>query len=145
MQIGNDIMKKAKKILRLWLDKTIAFLNQHDPELASKITYYRVFKKKLNLKNPIEFNEKLMWLKIYRYSNSALFRSCTDKYCVREYVQNCGLDFLLNDLIGVYNSTNKIDWDNLPNQFVLKCNHGAGYNIICNDFSRFDRQAAIKT
>lgn len=108
------------------------------PITANKIMYRALMKKSLNLKNPATFNEKINWLKLYDYPNNNLVIKCTDKFAVREYVESKGLDYILNDLYGVYNKTEDIDWDKLDEKFVLKCNHGCGYNIICDDKKKLD-------
>ena len=113
-------------------------LSSISPELASKILYKRAFGKKLDLKNPKTFNEKLMWLKLNIYYNNSLITKCADKYKVREYIEECGCSEILNDLIGSWDSVDEIEWNSLPNKFVLKCNHGCGYNIICNNKEKFD-------
>src|SRR5699024_9501577 len=59
-----------------------------------------------------------------------------DKYKVREYVKKKGLAHILNDLIGVWDNFEELDWSSLPKQFALKGNHGQGYNIICEDKSK---------
>lgn len=83
--------------------------------------------------------EKLFWL--HRYWQHPLIVQCADKYRMREYVKECGLDHILVPLLGAYDDANEIDFDGLPNQFVLKCNHGCGYNIICTDKSKLDIDA----
>ena len=85
-----------------------------------------------------------MWLKLFRYNNSGFVAKCTDKYEVRNYVANRGLRDILVNLIGVYNSAQEIDWESLPEKFVLKWNFGSGYNIICEDKSTLDIEEAIK-
>ncbi len=116
----------------------MAIISTFSPITTSKLYYRRKLKKKLNLKNPKTFNEKLMWLKHNEYENNDLIVKCADKYKVREYIKECGCEELLNELIGVYNNANEINFDELPNKFVLKCNHAAGYNIICPDKSKLD-------
>ena len=69
---------------------------------------------------------------------------CADKYAVREYIKEKGYKDTLTPLLGVWDRAEDIDWDKLPEKFVLKCNHGCAYNIICEDKSKFDKQAAIK-
>jgi hypothetical protein len=105
-------------------------------ERAIKKKYYSVHKKELNLKNPILFNEKIQWLKLnYRKKELTL---CADKYAVREYVSNILGDDILNDLYGVYNHVNEIDFNSLPNEFVLKVTHGSGQNLITRNKQTID-------
>lgn len=108
------------------------------PVLANKIMYIVLMNRKMNLKNPQTFNEKINWLKLYDYPNNDLVIKCTDKYAVREYIESKGLSDILNDIYGVYENVSEINWNNLPNEFVLKCNHGCGYNIICGDKNKLN-------
>lgn len=103
------------------------------PTLNSKLMYRRILGESLNLKNPRNFNEKLMWLKLNIYNNNPLITQCADKYQMRDYINKCGYGELLNELIGCWDSVDEIEWEKLPDKFAIKCNHGAGYNIICND------------
>jgi len=96
--------------------------------------------KKLRYKNVQDLNEKLFWLE--RYWRHPLVARCTDKYLVRDYVASCGFGVLLNELYGVYDTPDAIDFDALPDQFVLKCNHGCGYNLFCTDKGSFDTEEA---
>ena len=96
---------------------------------------------KLDLVNPRTFSHKLQWLKLYE--KNPLKTQCADKYRVREYVSDCGYSDILNNLIFVCESTAEIDWDSLPAAFVLKCNHGSGFNIICPDKKMLDREDTI--
>ena len=118
--------------------KLMAIISTFSPTLTSKIYYETKLKKKLDLKKPKTFNEKLMWLKLNEYENNKLITQCADKYRVREYVENCTCGEILNELIGVYDNVEEIDFEKLPDKFVLKCNHAAGYNIICQDKSKLD-------
>ncbi len=107
------------------------------PKLETKINYYISFRKKLNLKNPRTINEKLLWLKLNSYNNNELVTMCADKYKVRDYVKNLKM-VKTAKLYGVYNSAEEINVGELPSSFVIKCNHGCGYNIIVSDKSKFD-------
>lgn len=82
--------------------------------------------KKLNLKNPQTMNEKLSWYKLY-YRDEKM-RTCTDKASVRDYIREKGYGDLLNEVYGVYDKPEDIDWDKLPSQFVLKNTMG-GYSL----------------
>lgn len=91
-----------------------------------------------NLKNPQRYTEKLQWLKL-NYRDS-LMCQCADKVAVRSYVASCGLENILVPLLGVYNSPQEINFDMLPDQFVLKDSLGGGGNevLICADKDSFD-------
>ena len=112
--------------------------------MLSKIYYRIVLHEKLNLKNPKTLNEKMQWLKLYYYPNDSLAIQCADKYQVREYIIQKGLESKLTNLLGVWDNAKDIDWDSLPDKFVLKCTHGCAYNIICKDKNTFDKEAATK-
>lgn len=104
-----------------------------------KIGYRYMYHRKLNLDNPTLLSEKWYWLKIY-YKNHYYdtIRQCYDKYTVREYLKNKGCDKYLTQILGVYDSADDIDFDKLPNQFVLKITQSSGYNIICHDKSNLN-------
>lgn len=89
-----------------------------------KIQYRLKTGRKLNLKNPLRFTEKLQWIKLY--DKNPLMVQCVDKYDVREYVKSKGLEKNLIPCYGVYNSGDEIDWDKLPDQFVMKDTLGGG-------------------
>lgn len=132
-EMKNKLSVKCKKMLA-----------RMSPSLTSKIIYKKVTKKKLNLKEPKLFNEKLMYLKLNDYYKNELISNCADKYKVREYVKSCGCEEILNDLYGVYNEASEINWNELPNKFVLKCNHGCGFNIICDDKEKLNYEESSK-
>ena len=83
-------------------------LSTISPTVASKVIYKKNFNRTLNLDNPQDFNEKLMWLKLNFYRNNPLVTQCADKYKAREYVKQCGYEEILNDLIGVWDSVDQI-------------------------------------
>ena len=100
--------------------------------------YYEQTGKVLNLKNPKTFNEKIQWLKLN--DSTALKTHLADKYLVRDWVkEKIGEDFLI-PLLGVYEKFEDIDFDDLPERFVLKTNHGAGYNYIVKDKSKLNKK-----
>ncbi len=94
-----------------------------------------------NLKHPKYLSEKLQWMKLY--DHDSLYPIAVDKYAVREYVgKKIGNEYLV-PLLGTWDSPEDINWDNLPDQFVLKCTHGSHTNIICTQKSELDVTAAI--
>jgi len=80
---------------------------------------------------PRSFDEKLNWLNLFwRHPLKTL---CGDKYTMRSYVRENSLENVLPTLLGVYEDSTEIDFENLPERFVLKCTHGCGFNIVCKD------------
>lgn len=89
-----------------------------------------------NLEHPRTFNEKMNWIKLN--DKNPKFVEYADKYTVREHIKRVMGEEYLIPIIGVYDSAEDIDYSALPNQFVLKCNNGAGYNVICKDKCSLD-------
>ena len=100
------------------------WLGVHHPILLARIRYYARFKKPLHLKNPQTLNEKILFLSLK--TDTTLWTRCADKYEVRDYVKECGLEDILIPLVGVWEHATDIDFDKLPDEFVLKATHGSG-------------------
>ena len=111
--------------------KILKLLSFIPDKIMVKLQYRIKTGRKLNLKNPQRYTEKLQWYKL-NYRNP-LMTKCADKYTVREYVENKGLGYILNELYGVYDNVNEIDFDKLPNKFVLKTTNDSDTNIFCKD------------
>ena len=109
------------------------------PVLFAKYRFLRVMGRLPNLEIPQIFSEKLLWLMLYW--RHPLKVQCADKYSMRSYVEGHGLGHLLPELLGVYKNGSDIDFDSLPERFVLKCTHGCGYNIICRSKKNLDIEA----
>lgn len=97
--------------------------------------------RKLNLKDPKRFTEKIQWYKLYY--RDPLMIQCSDKYLVRDYVEEKGLKDILVPLYGVYEDPEQIDFSNLPQKFVLKTTNGSHTNILCENKDKLDYQKAI--
>jgi len=102
--------------------------------------YYRRIGKTLNLDVPKTYNEKINYQKIYNYDEK--FSRLTDKYTVRKWVEKKIGKTYLNELFGYWGNAEQIDFNQLPNQFVLKLNHGCGWNIIVRDKSKLNIKRA---
>ena len=131
---AREDVKKQYKMLQV----------SRNPLQANKELYKRNHGEYPNLENPSNFNEKCMWLVHNVYCDNELVTRCADKYLMRDYVKEKGLEKLLPELYGVWDKPSQIDWDSLPQQFVMKCNHGCGCNIFCRDKSKLDTKAAEK-
>ena len=95
-----------------------------------------------DLIHPKSFNEKLQWLNLNYHDQ--LIKTCADKVLVRDYIsKTVGAEYLV-PVIGVYEDVDDIDFNSLPNKFVLKVNWGSGQNIICTDKSHLDVEATKK-
>ncbi len=109
-------------------------------KLFLKIKYWLVFGKKLNLKNPKTFNEKIQWLKLY--DRREVYTQMVDKAIAKDFVANIiGSEYIIPTL-GVWENFDDINFDQLPNKFVLKCTHDSGGIVICRDKSKLDIVAA---
>ena len=105
-------------------------------KLYLKKQYKVILGEKLNLRNPQTFNEKMQWLKLY--DRKPIYTTMADKYAVKEYVASIiGKEYIIPTL-GVWNSYDEIDFDKLPERFVLKCTHDSGSIKICKDKSSID-------
>lgn len=89
--------------------------------------------RRLNLKSPQRYTEKMQWYKLYY--RDPVMQQCADKYLVRQYVESKGLGDILNDLYAVYESPEAITLENLPDTFVLKLSNGSSTNLLVEDKS----------
>jgi hypothetical protein len=125
----------AKCILACPLSKKLS------DEAYLKLKYLERFKKRLNLKTPKTYNEKLQWLKLY--DRNPEYTIMVDKYAMKEWVASrIGEGYTIQNY-GIWNDPKEIDFDKLPNQFVLKGTHDSGSFCICKDKNNFDRESAI--
>ncbi|WP_303189022.1 ATP-grasp fold amidoligase family protein [uncultured Clostridium sp.] len=128
----NDI-NVAKKVYR-------KLLRVLPTKIALYIIYFRGYKKILNLSNPQTWGEKIQWLKLYGGLEN--LSDYVDKYKVRDYVKDTIGETYLNELYGVYDSIDEINFDVLPNKFVLKSTNGSGTVLVCKDIDSFDLKKA---
>jgi len=136
-----NILKKGWKYIT---NKEFRFLVNSKIGLYDKMPDDKYLKKQfkikmgydLDLESPKTFNEKLQWLKLN--DRKPEYTTMVDKYKVREYISKTIGEEYLVPLLGVYNNANEIDFDELPNQFVLKCNHNSGGLCVCKDKSKLN-------
>lgn len=128
----------SNKDIRFKILKILEFI----PDvLMVKIQYKIKTGKKLDLKNPKRFNEKIQFYKLYH--RDPLMTKCADKYNVRKFVRDKGYEEILIPIYGIYDAPEDIDFTKLPNQFVLKTNNGSHTNIICKDKESLDISKVI--
>jgi hypothetical protein len=105
-----------------------------------KIYHEYYTSEKLDLENPAGFNEKIQWIKLYYRPD--ILSTLVDKYEVRNYIKEKIGEQYLNSIIGVYTDYNQLNFDEFPNQFVLKGVHGSNYNLIVPDKNKLDKTKA---
>lgn len=108
--------------------KLLSFMSFIPDRIMITFQYLLKTHRFINWSNPKRYTEKLQWLKVY-YRDPLMIR-CTDKYDVRSYIKQCGLESILTTCYGVYNNVDEIDFNNLPNEFVLKDTLGGGGNSV---------------
>lgn len=106
------------------------------------LQYFSNFHRLPDLKNPETFNEKLLWLKLYDHRPE--YSIIVDKYLVKDYVSRQIDRIHVIPTLGVWDRPEDIDFDRLPDKFVLKWNHDSGSVVICKDKQNFDKSLAIK-
>ncbi|WP_233267537.1 ATP-grasp fold amidoligase family protein [Algibacter sp. L1A34] len=130
-----------KKIRKFYL-RTLRKMRFLPPKLYAKSHYEYFTGKKLNLENPIEFNEKIAWYKVFY--RPTILTQLVDKYAVRDYVEEKIGKQYLNELYAVYDSPEEIKYNELPQQFVLKATHASGYNLIVKNKNKLDKALSNK-
>ena len=130
-------MNYKKKIksqkLRIKILKLLSFIPD---KIMIKLQYRISTGKKLNLKHPSTFNEKIQLYKLNYRDNLMII--CADKFSVRNFVESKGLSNILNELYSVYSSYKDIDFGTLPKKFVLKTTNGSGTNYFCSNKDQID-------
>ncbi len=113
--------------------------NRHLPmDFYARIFYEYTHGEKLDLKNPVRYNQKIAWLKVYFHP--PILNQLVDKYEVRSYVKEKIGDTYLNELYQVCDSYEEIDFKALPNTFIIKGTHGSNMYMISEDKSKLNRK-----
>ncbi len=132
------------KSIKNWLvyRQFVEWANLHFPVLICKIRFRKMFGREIDLRNPKDINEKILWLSLY--SDISEWSRMADKYAVRSYVEDIGLGKYLVELYGKWDMAEDIEWEKLPRQFVLKSNNGSGTVKIVTDKTSLDIPATIE-
>lgn len=133
-------MIKKTNLLKQYGRKIIGILS---PKLLASIDCYRNMGYWLDLENPKDINEKVIWLSFN--SDLTEWTRLADKYAVRDYIKEKGYESLLVELYGVYERAEDIDYSKLPPRFIIKTNHGSGTNVIVNDKQKLDIEQTNRT
>lgn len=114
------------------------------PVTYVKLQYKYITHHKLNLKNPTRYTEKLQYLRLFVYPKNPLVSKCASRDGVREYVKEKGYEDTLIPIYGVFDKFDDIDFDKLPDQFVMKCTHACAFNKIIKDKSKINKEELRK-
>lgn len=117
-------LSKSGRILFAPLIKVCEFMGNHFPVTLIKWRYRYAFKKPVDLENPKDLNEKILWAKLF--SDTSRWTDLADKYKVRKYVEDLGLGEYLVKLYAVWYDAKEVDFDVLPDTFIIKANNGDG-------------------
>lgn len=139
----NGIKSCLRELWGTYLYYKFKHLYEKDPALAADALYYKIYRRHMNLKNPKNLNEKITWLSLN--TDTSLWTLCADKYRMRSYVEEKGFGDYLPKLYGHWDNPDDIDFDALPNQFVLKANNGCGTVMIVRDKSTLNFTKTKKT
>lgn len=131
----------VKKIVFFLIEKLVKLHLLSSIQVARLKFFYKMHRWP-DFEHPKDVNEKINWLKFY--GDTSMWSTFADKYAVRDYVKSVGLNDILVPLIGKWDSVNDIDWDQLPNQFVMKCNNGSGDVVVCKDKTKLDIEKTKK-
>lgn len=107
-------------------------LSTLSPKLATCLMYYGCFHKFPDLKNPQNINEKIQYLKLNTYNHNPVITQCVDKLRVKKYLYDRDLESIVPQMLGSYCLPEEVrrHWNEYPQKFVIKCNHGSGYNVL---------------
>ena len=119
--------RKYRFTVDTYRGKYVKLSDEDYVKLATKV----YFEKEIDLDNPVTFNEKLQWLKLY--DRKPQYTTMVDKYLAKKYVADIIGERYIIPTLGVWDSPDEINFDILPNEFVLKCNHDSGGLYICKD------------
>ena len=140
MRTENVIKFIVDPVTRFTILNSRGCYNALSDEKILKKAFKMKIGKELDLSNPISFNEKMQWLKLY--DHNPLYSKMVDKYEVKKIIGSMiGEEYIIPTL-GVWERFEEINFDNLPRQFVLKCTHDSGGVIICKDKETFDKRNA---
>lgn len=115
---------------------TYGILGTYYPKGLVDVHFRRAFGRWIDWKAPRDINEKIQWLKFHGDTSS--WTRLADKFAVREYITEKGYGDMLIPLLGRWDKAEDIDWTVLPDQFVMKTNHGSGDALICHDKAKLD-------
>lgn len=116
---------------------------RHFPDrIAVEDSYFEAMGRRPDLKAPKRYTEKLQWQKLY--DHNPLYHTLVDKAAVKPYVASLIGEEHIVPTLAIWDRAEDVDWDSLPEKFVLKCTHDSGSALVCTDKASFDREAATR-
>lgn len=112
-----------------------------NPKKAVEMKWNRFYRERFPWNNPRTLNEKVTWMSVM--TDTSKWTEYSDKYEVRKYIESLGLKDILTECYGVWDRAADIDFDNLPDKFVLKCTHDCGSTVIIRDKSKMNKKEVI--
>lgn len=131
------LLQPIKKIYWFFKNYYKLYLSYHNRKKYADVLFYDQFGRNINWSNPRDLNEKIQWLAYY--TDTSLWTLCSDKYRMREFIKSENCEELLVPLYGHWEKAADIDFESLPNKFVIKPNHGYGDVIIVKDKNKIDQ------
>jgi len=132
---------KFKRMIAVPLRGLIKATNKR---LYIKFQYKYITHHKLHFNNPIRYTEKLQYLRLYVYLKNPLVVKCAGRATVRDYIKEKGYEDSLIPIYGVFDKYEDINFDELPDKFVMKCTHACAFNYLCYDKSQIDHKELKK-
>lgn len=139
------IFPRSMKVLHNWREAYYNYLGKHNPERLIKTWYRDLYHERINLADPQTIDEKVNWMKLH--ADMSLWTRCADKYEVRKYVEEHGIASTLNEIYGVFDKAEDINYRLLPQSFVIKTTNGGGGNnvLIVKDKDNINIEKTTKT
>ena len=126
---------KFKRLCAISVRNIVKFISKKE---YVKLQYRYITKHKLNLANPTRYTEKLQYLRLFVYPKDNKVSLCAGREGAREYIKELGKEDILIKSYGIYDKFDDIDFDRLPNKFVMKCTHACAFNYLCYDKNNID-------
>lgn len=130
------------KVIILFFVNILVTLRILTPIRVARLKFWYKLHRWPDFEHPKDLNEKINWLKFY--GDTSLWPKLADKYAVREYVRECGLEDCLIPLIGKWDAVDDINWEALPQQFVMKCNNGSGDVVVCKNKEKLNKDETLR-
>lgn len=131
-----SLYRRLRHLLHPLRERYELFLGRYFPRKLAAMRYKQQYGEDIDWKHPKTIDEKINWLKYY--SDTSQWTLLADKYRVRNYVADCGLEDILVPLYGKWDRAQDIDWNSLPRQFVIKTNNASKTVLICRDKEKLD-------